>query len=127
MDYNLKIGARYTAEKTVGTADTADSMGSGTLPVFATPAMILLMEQAALLAVQGDLPEGLTTVGTMVNVRHLAATPIGTAVTATATLTETAGRKLTFAVTAADASGTIGEGIHERAVVDISRFMSKFS
>lgn len=125
MDYNLEIGASYTAEKIVGETDSAVSLGSGTLPVFATPAMILLMELAACQSVQDRLPEGVTTVGTMVSIQHLAATPLGAAVSATATLAEAAGRKLAFEVVATDANGIIGKGLHERTIVDVARFMSK--
>jgi len=125
MDYNLKIGASYTAEKLVEEQDTAAYMGSGTVTVFATPAMILLMELAARDAVQSHLPEGATTVGTLVNVQHVAATPLGAKVSATATLQQIDGRKLTFKVEAVDENGVIGKGIHERAIIDIERFMAK--
>ncbi|MCL2376001.1 MAG: thioesterase family protein [Defluviitaleaceae bacterium] len=125
MDYNLQIGMSHVAEKHVADADSAATLGSGTLAVFATPAMILLMELAARNAVQDVLPQGATTVGTLVNVQHLAATPVGAKVSATATLTAIDGRKLTFEVEAADENGVIGKGTHERAVIDIQRFMSK--
>jgi len=127
MDYNLQIGMTHTNEKLVTDADSAATLGSGTLAVFATPAMILLMELAARNTAQDALPEGVTTVGTLVNVQHLAATPVGSKVSATATLTAIDGRKLTFEVQAIDENGIIGKGIHERAIIDVQRFMAKLS
>jgi len=127
MDYNLTVGASHTAEKLVGQQDTAAHMGSGTVEVFATPAMILLMELAARNAVQGDLPEGFTTVGTVVNVQHLSATPLGAKVAATAVLAGIDGRKLTFDIEASDENGLIGKGTHERAIIDIERFMARLA
>jgi len=127
MDYNLQIGMSHTDEKFVTDADSAATLGSGTLAVFATPAMILLMELAARNAVQNALPEGATTVGMLVNVQHLAATLVGKKVSAKATLTAIDGRKLTFEVEAIDENGIIGKGIHERAVIDTQRFMSKLT
>jgi len=127
MDYNLTVGASHTAEKLVGQHDTAAHMGSGTVEVFATPAMILLMELAARNAVQSHLPEGSTTVGTVVNVQHLSATPLGAKVAATAVLTGIDGRKLTFKIEASDENGVIGRGTHERAIIDIERFMARLA
>ena len=116
-----------TAERTlvVGADDTAAHWGSGSLLVFATPYMIALMEGAAVDAVDSRLPEGYQTVGTLVNVRHLAATPVGRRVTARALLTAIDGRKLTFHVEARDEAGLIGEGEHERYIIDVARFMAK--
>ena len=125
MDYTLTPGASHTAEKLVEARDTASSMGSGTVEVFATPAMILLMELAARNAVQSDLPDGTTTVGTLVNVQHLAATPLGAKVSAKAVLKQIDGRKLSFEVEASDENGVIGKGVHERAIIDVKRFMEK--
>jgi len=127
MDYNLQINMTHTNEKLITDADSAATLGSGSLAVFATPAMILLMELAAHNAVQDALPEGTTTVGTLVNVQHLAATPVGKKVSATATLVAIDGRKLTFEVEAVDENGVIGKGVHERAIIDIQRFMSKLT
>jgi len=121
----MEIGTTYTATKTVETADSAAALGSGSVAVFATPAMILLMELAAREAVQAALPHGSTTVGTVVNIRHMAATPVGARVSATAKLVEIEGRRLVFEVEAQDESGIIGKGLHERAVIDIERFMTK--
>lgn len=121
----MEIGATFTIEKTVEHRDSAAALGSGSVAVFATPAMILLMEDAARLAVQDALPEGSTTVGTVVNIQHMAATPVGMRVTATARLIEINGRTLTFDVEAHDEKRQIGKGSHQRAVIDIYRFMSK--
>jgi predicted thioesterase len=121
----MKIGLTHTSHAVVDDSNTATAVGSGDLPVFATPAMIALMENAAAEAVKGSLPAGSTTVGTVVNVMHARATGLGQAVTATAELREIDGRKLIFHVAAHDPRGIIGEGIHERVIVDIQRFMSK--
>jgi len=123
----MQIGMSYTAEKQVEHADSAAAMGSGSVAVFATPAMILLMELAARDCVAAALPEGSTTVGTVVNVRHMAATPVGMRVSATANLIEIDGRRLVFEVEAKDENGIIGKGLHERAVIDIERFMAKLA
>ena len=100
-------------------------MGSGDLEVFATPAMVALMENAAMTAVSGALPEGATTVGAEMNVTHIKPSGLGAEIVATAVLTEAEGRKLTFNVGARDAEGMIGEGIHIRYMVDRQRFMEK--
>lgn len=116
----------YTSRVVVNDNNTARTMGSGSLEVFATPAMIALMENAAVEAVRCDIPEGSTTVGTLMNVTHLKASKIGETIEAIATLTATEGRKLTFHVEARNANGDIiGEGTHQRFVVDIVKFMSK--
>ncbi|MGE5359055.1 MAG: thioesterase family protein, partial [Bacteroidales bacterium] len=93
---------------------TAEAFGSGLVPVYATPAMVALMEQAAVRAVAGSLAADHTTVGTRLEIAHLAATPLGDAVRAEATLTAIDGRRLTFNVQAWDSSEKIGEGVHER-------------
>ena len=106
-------------------SNTAQSVGSGSLKVYATPAMLALMEKAACEAIKDILGEGETTVGTLLNVKHLAATPVGMNVTATAELIERDGRKLVLNVQASDESGLIGEGSHERFVVLSDRFTEK--
>lgn len=121
----LEQGLSARSIATVTADDTAASMGSGDLPVFATPAMVALMENAAMQAVAGKLPEGATTVGAEMNVTHIKPSGLGAAVTATAVLTAVEGRKLTFNVGARDAEGMIGEGVHVRYVVDRARFMEK--
>lgn len=102
-------------------------MGSGTLPVFATPALVAIMENAAMLAVANELPDGSTTVGGEISIKHIKPSAIGETITATATVTAVDGRKLTFALTAHDESGIVGEGTHIRFIVGIEKFMSKLS
>lgn len=121
----LEQGLSARSIATVTAENMAVSMGSGDLPVFATPAMVALMENAAMQAVAGELPEGATTVGAEMNVTHIKPSGLGAAVTATAVLTAVEGRKLTFNVGARDAEGMIGEGVHIRYVVDRARFMEK--
>lgn len=116
---------KYTSEKIVGEQDTAISAGSGTLPVFATPAMVALMENAAMKAAEQLLHEGESTVGSELNIKHLSPTAVGEEVSATAVLTAQEGRKLTFSVVATDKNGKIGEGTHVRYIVNIEKFMSK--
>lgn len=125
MEFNLTTGATAMAETTVNEAKTAIAMQSGNLPVFATPAMAALMECAATRCAQSNLPEGLTTVGTALNVSHIAATPLNMKVTATAELISIEGRKLTFKVTATDEIELIGEGTHTRFIIDSAKFMGK--
>lgn len=121
----LEIGLRYESGTTVSTANSAKTLGSGDMDVFATPAMVALMENAAMLAVAAELPEGSATVGTQMNTSHIKASPLGAVITASAELTAVDGRKLTFAVKAWDEKGVIGEGEHTRFVVDRARFLSK--
>lgn len=125
MLQELKPGLTGTAETVVRETNTALAMGSGSLHVFATPSMIALMEQAACNAVACCLDEESTSVGTLVNVTHDAATGMGKAVTATATLVEVQGRKLVFEITAADEDKQIGKGTHERFIVNKEKFMAK--
>lgn len=106
-------------------ADTASRWGSGLVPVFSTPALIGLMEGAAVQALHGGLPPGQTTVGGHIDVHHLAATPVGMAVHARAKLTEVDGRKLTFQIEAWDEVEPIGEAVHERLIIDEARFVAK--
>jgi len=116
---------KATLSEAVTDANTALAVGSGSLKVYATPAMLALMEKTACKALASVLSEGETTVGTLLNVKHVAATPIGMTVTATAELVERDGRKLVFDVKAFDESGLIGEGSHERFVVLSDRFTEK--
>jgi len=110
---------------TVDATNVASAVGSGGLEVFSTPAMVALMDNAAIRAVQDTLPPGQTTVGTRLDVRHLAATPMGLAIRARAELREIDGRKLTFTVEAYDSQEKIGEGTHERVIVDPSRLIAR--
>lgn len=121
----MKIGLTYTSTLVISKDHVASVMGSGDLHVFATPAMVALMENAAMLAVANHLPEGSTTVGTMMNTSHVKPSPVGDEVKATAVLTGIEGRKLTFSVKAEDSKGIIGEAVHVRYVVDKEKFMSK--
>lgn len=121
----MEIGMKQTACVVVSTANVAAAMGSGDLDVFATPAMVALMENAAMKAVASALPEGSTTVGALMNTSHVKPSALGDTVTATAVLTEVEGRKLTFEVRAEDSQGLIGEGTHVRYIVDRERFLSK--
>jgi len=111
----LEKGLSAQSRTTVTNENTAAAMGSGDLPVFATPSMVALMENAAMTAAAAALPAGSTTVGAEMNVTHIK--PSG--------LTEVEGRKLTFNVGARDAGGMIGEGVHIRYVVDREKFMAK--
>jgi fluoroacetyl-CoA thioesterase len=118
-------GLSGEAEVLVREADTAASLGSGLVPVFGTPALVALMEGAAVKAVSACLPPGQITVGGRIDVRHLAATPIGMRVKARAALLEIDGRRLVFHVTAWDEIEPVGEATHERFVVDEARFLAK--
>ncbi len=120
-----KIGMTFTSDAVVSLSNCAVTMGSGDLEVFATPAMVALMENAAMNAVAPVLPQGSTTVGAEINTTHIKPSAVGARVQATATLTAIEGRKLTFAVEAADEVGTIGKGTHVRFIVDEERFMAK--
>ena len=121
----MEIGLKHVSTATVSDANTALALGSGDMEVFATPAMVALMENAAMKAVAPHLPEGSTTVGAMMQTSHIKPSAPGETVTAEAVLQEVDGRKLTFRVTASDSEGTIGEGIHIRYIVDRERFLSR--
>lgn len=121
----LKVGVTGQAKTTVSENNTAISLGSGGIPVFATPAMIALMENAAMNSVDRFLPEGNTTVGIKISSSHIAATPLGMEVTAKCELLEIDGKRLVFKVEAYDSAEKIGEGIHERFIVNTDKFMGK--
>ncbi|MEW5846566.1 MAG: thioesterase family protein [Bacteroidota bacterium] len=127
MEFNIPVGIEYTATEIVTKNNTASIYGSGLVDVFATPAMVALMEKAALNAVLPHLPEGFNTVGTEVCVKHTKATPMGWAVYSKATLKELDGKKLVFEVVAWDKEGEIGRGTHTRYIIESKRFMEKFS
>ena len=124
-DYQLKTGIQLTIEKRVTSEDTATRYGSGLVEVFATPAMIALMEKACLELVKPYLSEDLNTVGTEVNIKHMKATAVGQMVKCTAKLVEVDGKRLVFDVMARDEEGLIGEGQHSRFIIDTQKFMSK--
>mgnify|MGYP001133720535 FL=1 len=121
----LEKGAAAQSRTTVCEANTAAAMGSGDMPVFATPAMVALMENAAMLAVAPGLPEGAATVGAEMNVSHIKPSGLGAEIVASAVVTAVEGRKITFNVGARDAEGMIGEGTHVRFIVDRERFLAK--
>jgi predicted thioesterase len=118
----VKPGLAGTAEIVVGTRDTAPHVGSGKIGVLATPIMVNLMEAAALQAVEKFMPPGHQTVGTHLDVKHFAATPVGLRVIAHAELVKVEGRTLTFRIRAEDEHEPIGEGVHERLVINVERF-----
>lgn len=121
----LETGIKAQKEIMVTKENTAKTVGSGTLDVFATPAMIALMEETAWTSVQNELEEGSGTVGTAMNVKHVSATPVGMKVTCETELVKVEGRALTFSVKAYDEAGLIGEGEHERFIVYNDKFQSK--
>ena len=118
----LKPGLSGDSEIVVGTRDTAPHVGSGKIGVLATPIMVNLMEAAALQAVERFMPAGHQTVGTHLDVKHFAATPVGMKVRAHAELVKVEGRTLTFRISAEDEREPIGEGVHERLVINVERF-----
>ena len=121
----IEIGLTYTATTEVSQEKSALAMGSGNLMVFATPALVALMENAAMMTVAPSLPEGSTTVGGAINIQHTRPSGMGQEVSATARLVAVDGRKLSFELVAHDALGVIGEGTHVRFIVDAERFMAK--
>lgn len=121
----ITVGAKGEVCTLVELEDTALSVGSGTLRVYATPCMAALMEGAACEALDGLLSEEQTTVGTELNITHLSATPVGMEVKATATVTAVEGKNISFALEAYDEAGKIGEGTHKRVIVSSQRFLDK--
>lgn len=121
----MKTGIKCVKEEAVTAELTAEAVGSGGLAVYATPAMIRLMEHAAWSGVEDLMEEGFTTVGILMNVKHVSASPLGAHIKAESELIEIDGRRLVFKVAAYDEDGLIGEGVHERFVVNEEKFMSK--
>ncbi|MDB5098834.1 MAG: hypothetical protein JWM80_3255 [Cyanobacteria bacterium RYN_339] len=119
------LGVRGSAATVVGSDNTAVTVGSGTLPIFATPSMAALAEQAACAAVQAYMPLGRTTVGMGMHIRHLAASPIGHNVSAEAVVVAVEGRRIEFKITVHDEREKIGDGTHERFAIDAEGFMNK--
>lgn len=121
----IETGLKYTSELTVTDDVTAVAVGSGDMPVLATPMMMALMENAAMLAVRDELPEGCTTVGGHIESSHLRPTRVGETVRATAEVTKVDDKKISFRVAAYAGDTLLGEGTHLRFVVDKEKFMSK--
>ena len=121
----MQIGKKYTSTMIVEEKHLAYNVGSGDIPVFATPMMMALMENAAMLCVADELENGSSTVGGQISSSHIKPTGLGKTVTATAELISAEGRKLKFKVSASDEGGLIGEGEHLRFIIDKEKFMSK--
>lgn len=121
----LKEGTEARKEIVVTKENTAKVMGSGELEVFATPAMVALMENVAYESVAGQLEEGQGTVGTSMNVKHLSATPVGMKVVCESKLVKVDKRALTFEIKAFDEAGIIGEAVHERFIIENEKFTKK--
>ncbi len=121
----IEIGLTAKSEVIVNGNNTAIALGSGDLEVFATPVMIALMENAAMVAIASYIDEGSTSVGTQMNASHIKASGVGNQIVAEATVVAVEGRKVTFKVEARDSEGVIGEGEHTRFVVDRTKFMQK--
>ena len=121
----METGIIGKEELIVNEMNTAEALGSGSLAVFATPAMIALMEKTARLSVAPFLEDGQSTVGTLVNVKHLSASPVGMKITCRTELKEIDRRRLVFHVECSDEAGIIGEGEHERFIIDEAKFMAK--
>lgn len=122
---SIEIGLKGRAEVLVTYENTAAAVGSGLVPVFATPSMIALMEQAAASSLLPYLDEGQGSVGIHLDVSHEAATPIGMTVWAESEVSEVNGKQITFSVAAYDDAGLIGRGTHKRALIRVDRFMAK--
>lgn len=121
----MKVGDSIVLSEKVAHENTAETWGSGSLPVYATPAMMLLVEKAAVALLSDKLEEGLTTVGTKLNISHVSATPIGGTITCRCTLTEIDRKRLEFHVEITDEKGRVGIGAHERFIVQTEPFMEK--
>ena len=121
----ISLGLNESVNTTVVEQNTARAVGSGSLDVFATPMMVALMERAACEALSGAVGEGQTSVGTSIDVKHTAASPIGSNITATATVVSVRGRTIGFEVTARDEKGEIGRGKHTRVIVEVEQFIAK--
>lgn len=121
----LEVGIKGQASEIVNDKNTASFLQSGSLEVYATPAMIALAEKASCLCVDSYLEDGFSTVGTKIDVEHLSATPLGIKVEAFSELIEIEGKKLTFKLEIKDEIGLIGKGIHERYLINIEKFLAK--
>ena len=124
---DMREKGKARIEIIVTAADTAEVLGSGLLPVLATPRVVALMEETACAAIAEDIPTGKNTVGTRIDIEHLSATPVGMRVWAEATLASAEGRAYTFQIEAFDEAGLIARATHTRFLVDTERFMQKTS
>ena len=122
---NIPIGTIAKYSTIVDNSNTAKTMGSGSLEVFATPSMVAIMEKASTMAIENYLDDGYTSVGTLMNISHVSPTPIGMEVSASAEVIEVNGKEITFKVQAFDSIGLIGEGTHKRFLVFADKFQSK--
>lgn len=127
MIYMLKTGLTGREQAIVNLSKCAKEMGSGSLEIYATPAMCALMEAASVNCIEGHLEPGKTTVGVSINIKHTSPTAVGMTVGAESTLTEIDGRRLVFNITAYDKAGEIGTAVHERMIVDSSKILEKAS
>ncbi|MCD8376551.1 MAG: thioesterase family protein [Oscillospiraceae bacterium] len=122
---NIEIGLKGRAETVVTPENTASAVGSGLVPVFATPAMVALMERAAASSLAPYLEEGQGSVGVHLDVSHQSATPVGLKVWAESEVTAVEGKQITFSVAAYDEAGLIGQGTHKRVCITVDRFLSR--
>ncbi len=125
MKMDIYTGMQKMLTDTVTMDNAAKTLGSGNLLVYGTPAMLLLVEKTAVALLDGQLDEGMTTVGTNLNVEHVSATPLGAEVTCQVELTEIDRKRLVFSVEVKDAAGVIGKGTHERFIVQAEKFQQK--
>lgn len=121
----LQVGLKGKEQDIVNLSRSARSMGSGYLEVYATPALVALMEGASVNCVAGHIEQGKTTVGMSINVKHTSPTPLGMSVRAESELVEIDGRRLVFKITAYDSAGVIGTAVHERVIVDAEKLLEK--
>ena len=125
MDFTLKANAAAEITEVVTEDNTAIKYASGTAPVYATPALVGLMEHAAVKAIGDQLPQGYSTVGISMNIKHTSATPVGMTVKAKAVLIDQDRRRLTFKIECYDDSGSVGEAVHERFIIEAAPFIEK--
>ena len=121
----ITVGMKGEAFNLVEREDSAKEVGSGSLLVYATPCMVALMEGAACEAIESSLKDSETTVGTMLNIEHISATPVGLEVRAEAVVTAVEGKVITFEIHAYDEAGEIGKGTHKRVIVNAQKFLDK--